>query len=90
MKAKQGSKAKAKPKDFFCEASFFIDIFCKAGQYLLQSGAISVPNLTFEREEEVKGVTFGGQTFAGPTQQHFPNGIAHTYVDIYLNVIEST
>ena len=37
-----------------------------AGEICLQSGEISVPNLTFEREEEVKGIDFCGQTFARP------------------------
>ena len=48
--------------------------FGKAGKFLWKgreiffgkAGEISVPNLTFEREEEVKGINFGGQTFARP------------------------
>ena len=79
MKAKRGSKARrfllqsrkisfTKHGDYFSKAG---DIFCKARILLFQSGALSVPNLTFEREEEVKGVNFGGQTFAGPTQHDF-------------------
>ena len=42
------------------------DLFGIAGRFGLQSGEISVPNLTFEREEEVKGIDFCGQTFARP------------------------
>ena len=50
------------------------DFFGKAGKFLWKgreiffgkAGEISVPNLTFEREEEVKGINFGGQTFARP------------------------
>ena len=42
------------------------NFFGKGGTYFGKEGEISVPNLTFEREEEVKGINFGGQTFARP------------------------
>ena len=55
----------AKQGEFFCCKAGRI-FFSKQGDFFGKREDFSVPNLTFEREEEVKGVDFGGQTFARP------------------------